>query len=49
LNVETKQQSKEWMHAHSPHKPKIFKESSASKLMAAVSWDRKGVLMVELM
>jgi hypothetical protein len=34
------------MHTHSPDKPKKFKQMSAKKLMAAVFWDRKGVLMV---
>jgi hypothetical protein len=36
LNVETKEQSKQWMHTHSPHKPKKFKEPSARKLMETV-------------
>jgi acyl-CoA thioesterase len=50
VNVETKEQSKQWMHTHSPKKPKKFKETfSARKLMSAVFWDRKGVLMVEFM
>jgi hypothetical protein len=26
MNVETKEQSKQWMHAHSPDKPKKFKQ-----------------------
>jgi hypothetical protein len=47
LYVETKEQ---WMHTHSPNKLKKFKQTlSARKLMAAVFWDRKGVLMVEFM
>jgi hypothetical protein len=25
VNVETKEQSKQWMHTHSPNKPKMFK------------------------
>jgi hypothetical protein len=41
MNVETKEQSKQWMHAHSPNKLKKFKQTSARKLMAAVFWDRK--------
>jgi histone-lysine N-methyltransferase SETMAR len=49
VNVETKEQSKQWMHTHSPNKPKKFKQMSASRLMAAVFWDRKGVLMVGFM
>jgi hypothetical protein len=35
------------MHKHSPDKVKKFKQTSARMLMAAVFWDRKGVLMVE--
>jgi hypothetical protein len=49
VNAETKEQSKQWMHMHSPSKPKKFKQMSARKLMAAVFWDRKGVLMVQFM
>jgi hypothetical protein len=50
VNVETKEQSKQWMHTHSPNKPKKFKETlSARKLMASVFWDRKRVLMVEFL
>jgi hypothetical protein len=29
VNVETKEQSKRWMHTHSPNKPKKFKQTSA--------------------
>jgi hypothetical protein len=48
VNVETKEQSKQWMHAHPPNKPKKIKQRlSARKLIAAVFWDMKGVLMVE--
>jgi hypothetical protein len=37
VNVETKEQSKQWRHTHSPNKPKKFKQtSSPRKLMAAV-------------
>jgi hypothetical protein len=50
LNGETKKQSKQWMHTHSPKKSKKFKQTlSARKLMATVFCDRKGVLMVEFM
>jgi hypothetical protein len=50
VNVETKEQSKEWMHTHSPKKPKTFKQiMSTRKLMETVLWDRKGVLMVKFM
>jgi hypothetical protein len=44
MNVETKEQSKQWMHTHSPNKPKKFRQTYARKLMATV-W----VLMVEFM
>jgi hypothetical protein len=48
VNVETKEQSKQWMHTHSPDKPKTFKQKlSSRKLMVTVLWNRKGVLMVE--
>jgi hypothetical protein len=41
VNVETKELSKQWMHAHSPNKPKTFKQTlSARKLMATVFWER---------
>jgi hypothetical protein len=50
VNAETKQQSKQWMHIHSPNKPKKFKQIlSDTKQMTTVFWDRKGVLMVEFM
>jgi hypothetical protein len=49
VNVEDKQQSKQWIHIHSPNKLKKFKQTPARKLMASVFWDRKGVLMVKFM
>jgi hypothetical protein len=50
MNVETKEQSKQWMHPQSPTKQKnLNKFLPYTKLMANVFWDRKGVLMVELM
>jgi hypothetical protein len=43
VNVETKEQSKQWMHTHSPNKIKKFKLAlSAGKLLASVFWGRKG-------
>lgn len=49
-NEETKEQSKQWMHTHSPSKPKKCKRTfSIRKCLATVFWDRKGVLLVELM
>jgi hypothetical protein len=47
VNVETKEQSKQRMHTHSPNKPNRFKQTSARKLMVALFWDRKGVLIVD--
>ncbi|GBN32314.1 hypothetical protein AVEN_259622-1 [Araneus ventricosus] len=48
---ETKEQSKQWMHSHSPsRKPVKFKRTFfTKKCMATVFWDRKGVLLVEFM
>jgi hypothetical protein len=43
VNVETKEQSMQWMHTYSPNTPKKFKQTSARKLMATVFWDRKGM------
>jgi hypothetical protein len=39
VNVETKEQSKQWMHTYSPKKLK--QTLSARKLMAAVFWHRR--------
>jgi hypothetical protein len=37
VNVETIEQSRQWMHTHSPNKPRKFKQSLANrKLMATV-------------
>jgi hypothetical protein len=50
LNVETKENSKQWMDTDLRSKPKKVKQmSSISKLMATVIWDRKGVLMMKIM
>ena len=40
--MQTKQQSEQWMHTHSP-KPKKF---SVKKMMATVFWDIKGILTI---
>jgi hypothetical protein len=34
VNAETKVQSEQWMHTHSPNKMKKFKQTCARKLMA---------------
>jgi hypothetical protein len=50
VNVETKEQSKQWKHTHSPNKPKKFnKLLPVRNSMATVFWDRKRVLTVEFM
>jgi hypothetical protein len=48
---ETREQSKQWMHARSPNKPKKFKQTlSARKLMACfLGQDEKGMPMVKFM
>jgi histone-lysine N-methyltransferase SETMAR len=44
VNAETKEQFKQWMHTHSPNKPKKFKQTLLNrKMMATVFWDRKGI------
>jgi hypothetical protein len=49
VNVETKEQSRQWVPTHLPNKPKKIKQTSARKLRATVFMDRKGVLVVEFM
>jgi hypothetical protein len=50
MNVEAKQQPKQWMHTHSSNEPKsLNKRLPARKPMATVFWVRKEVLMVEFM
>jgi hypothetical protein len=52
MNVETTKEqstSKQWMHTHSPHKPKKFKRTLSNKKMATVFWDHKGNLLTEFM
>jgi hypothetical protein len=41
VNVETKKQSKQWMHTHSPNKPKKFKQTSACQKADGVFFMRK--------
>jgi hypothetical protein len=45
----TKEQSKQWMHTHSPNQPKRFKRTPTRKLMGTVFYYKKEVLMVEFM
>jgi hypothetical protein len=49
VNIETEEESKQWMHTHSPAKPKKIKQTSARKPMATVFWDRKEVLKVGIL
>jgi hypothetical protein len=49
VNVETKEQSKQWMHTHSPSKSLNKLCLPARKLMETVFWHRRGVLNVEFM
>jgi hypothetical protein len=45
-----KEQSKQWMHTHSPNKPKKFKQTlSNRKMMAAVFSHCKGIFLTEFM
>jgi hypothetical protein len=50
VNVETKEQSKQWMHTHSPNKPKRFKQTSVcQKADGNCFLGQEGMLVVELM
>jgi histone-lysine N-methyltransferase SETMAR len=46
---ESKQQSMEWCHTHSPTNKKFKTSTSTKKIIATVFWDRKGVLLVDFM
>ena len=46
---ESKQQSMEWRHTLSPTKTKFKQTTSTRKIMCTVFWDRKGVLLVDLL
>jgi hypothetical protein len=48
VKVETREQSKQLKRTHLPNKPKgVNKRLPARKLVATVSWDRKGALIAE--
>jgi hypothetical protein len=51
FNVETKEQSKQWMSTHSPNKPKKFKQKlcACQKAHGNCFLGQKEVLMVEFM
>jgi hypothetical protein len=43
VNVQTKEQSKHWIHTYSPNKSNVFKQVlSARKLMAIIFWRQEG-------
>jgi hypothetical protein len=46
VNVQIKEQSRQWMHTHSPDKPKSKKKKKCSlpvrELIATVIWDSTG-------
>jgi len=44
---ETKQASRQWKHKESPTPTKLKVVPSASKVIATVFWDMRGVLLVE--
>ncbi|GBN10657.1 hypothetical protein AVEN_206246-1 [Araneus ventricosus] len=49
VTPESKQQSMEWRHTHSPLKVKAKQTLSQRKIMASVFWDRHGVLLLDFM
>jgi hypothetical protein len=49
VSVETKQQSKQWMHIHQTSLKSLNKRLPARKLMETVFYDRISVLMAEFM
>lgn len=49
ITPETKQQSMEWRHSTSPKKVKFKQTISARKIKCTVFWDRKGVLLVDVL
>jgi len=46
---ESKQQSLQWRHTHSPRTKKFKTLISVKKIMASVFWDRRGILLVDFM
>ncbi|GBL72896.1 Mariner Mos1 transposase [Araneus ventricosus] len=49
VTPESKQQSMEWRHTHSPVRVKAKQTLSQCKIMASIFWDRHGVLFVDFM
>jgi len=44
---ETKQQSLEWQHSGSPRPKKFRVQKSAGKVLASISWDQDGILLID--
>ena len=44
---ESKQESMQWRHVSPPPPRKIKPQPSAGKIMAAIFWDSKGVLLID--
>ena len=49
VNAETKFQLRQWGHTASPEKPTKCRQTLPRKLMETVFWDRRGLLLVELL
>jgi hypothetical protein len=49
MNVQIKEQSKQWMHTFTKQAEKFKQTLSTRKLTATVLWDRTGMLRVEFM
>jgi len=46
---ETKRQSMEWRHLHSPSKKKAKRVPSAAMVMGTVFWDAEGLILAEFL
>ena len=46
-NPDTKKESMQWKHPGSPPPKKFRTQPSASKVMAAVFWDSKGIILID--
>jgi len=46
---ETKRQSMEWHHLHSPSKKKAKTVPSAAKVMGTVFWDAEGLILAKFL
>ena len=46
-NPDTKKESMQWKHPGSPQPKKFLTQPSASKVMAMVFWDSKGIILID--